>query len=270
MTTDSNDSILAGLKNRTESPVTTGPFDGPASSLARHANGPKNVAELRALGESAEANKRKFDSVLALREYEFSQSAAAITTEWQAQTNLSLADRKRITEAKISEMRKKFVANSEKERTEMFQQAYACEAQAAAVAPLFESAVGMLVLHGINDPATQGYVTLLAGCGSSQLKIMAVEAANKGNKALGAAILNRLDNMSHANKTACQINRNDLAMTLTGPEWEAAQRALAACRNRFYEVRDANRAFLGKSKGVNEIRNALNRLDERKFKAKGE
>jgi hypothetical protein len=263
------DSILAGLNARQESPITTAPFDGPEPSLARHQNGPEDLTSLSALGEAANSLHKKVSSLIALREHEFGEAARKKRAEWNNKSDLSLADRKRLSDIEITEMRKAVVRNSEKELADLSHEAAFMAEQAAAVAPLYDSAVGMLVLGGLNDPRTTAYVTQVAFAGPTQLRLLAREAAAKRNVALGAAILTRLDSMTDSDRTAAATSRQDLANVLVGEQWSAAQAALAACRGRHFEIRAAHKAFRdGKIDGVSSIEAALNRKNEAKFKVK--
>ncbi len=138
------------------------------------------------------------------------------------------------------EYRRTLLAQSDAERAERLKAIMEIDALAVQLSPLYERPQQLLGRQGLGSAERSRYHEQLRDAGPAELVSMRDWALHTNDRALGAAIMSRLDAMSTKTRP---FDAADFAMKLVGDEFDATRKAIATIRVATQRALNANRDF---------------------------
>jgi len=232
--------------------------DGPRSSLARFANGPKDPSELIQLASDTDLKYAAFDKRIDTLKHDVAKRAEQINADMERLVDLPLHQRRALATKELTRFRRDLREKTEEERYAGLRGLQAAEAAVNAVAPLFESPAHMLAREGFGTEDRSRYLAQMTHSGPTEVANYAALAVNTRNKTLGAAVMSKLDAMRSEERKLAGVSRQELADIMCGKDYERAHEAITIVRNRVRSAFNRNRAFeLGKVSAKARIGEAL-------------
>ena len=146
-------------------------------------------------------------------------------------------------------------ANSEDARWEIVRELHAAAEAVAVTDTLFQTPAQVLSRVGLDDPRRANLYTTLKDAGDAELGSLAIWAAARGDRVLGAVVAGINNERPRARR---RFSSNDLAERLVGQEFRAVRTAIDNIRTVAQAALNANREFAtGRARPVERLRLAL-------------